>query len=163
RGVPAEVVGVAGTRPHSSQGAAPVAGGLRLHPDAGVVTTRPHEDLTAGPPPHPRRWHRLALRRRLEEALSPPPRPPRPRGAPGPGEARDHEAVAGRFALQLQSMVQACADDGVPLLFTAPVSNLADMPPVLGGAAGEGDADAAWQAGRAALASGDVAAARSDF
>ena len=157
RGVPAEVVGVAGTGLDSPQIAELVRGVLELHPDAVVVTTGHNEYLNVGPALHPHWWHRFALGRRLEEALSPQP------GPPGPGEEPDHQAITARFAVQLQLMVAACADDGVPLLFTAPVCNLADMPPVLGGAAPGGDADAAWQAGRSALAAGDVAAARADF
>jgi GDSL-like Lipase/Acylhydrolase family len=157
RGVPAEVVGVAGTGLDSTQVAELVRGVLELRPDAVVVTTGHNEYLNVGPALHPHWWHRFALGRRLEQALSPPP------GPPGPGEEPDHQAITARFAAQLQAMVAACADDGVPLLFTAPVCNLADMPPVLGGAAPGGDADAAWQAGHAALAAGDVAAARAAF
>jgi len=154
RGVHAEVVGLAGEGLDAGQVASLLRDALALRPDVVVLTTGHNEYLYAGPALRPHWWHSLRLWRQLQRATAPGPQ------APGPFELPDHAAVAARFAASLDAMVAECAAAGVPLVLSEPVCNLADMPPVLGGPPGAADADTAFDAGRAALAAGDVAAAQ---
>jgi hypothetical protein len=163
RGVDVEVVPVAcvGLDAHQTLDIFPQLFALR--PAAIVVGVGHNEFLRAERLIDPRWWLRLELTRRLAQLMAEPDHvfdaPP-----PGPGHDFDRPALLAAFRSALVGMQGEVDDHAVPLLFTVPVCNLADSPPLLGGDARLGeDPDLAFDRGRARLAAGELAAARAAF
>ncbi len=132
---------------------------FELSPDAIVLTTGHNEYLEAGRLLDPHWWHALQLGWRVQALL----RVQTAGGErlPTPEHDFDHEAIARAFRGHVRAMHELASERGVPLLTTLPVSNLADLPPLIGAdhRLAE-DADAAFARGQALLQAGDAAAAR---
>jgi lysophospholipase L1-like esterase len=132
---------------------------LELAPTALVVTTGHNEYHDLSPRAGAPWWwrSRLLVRARGLLGLATSPRASLPQHE----RELDRDALAARFRARLLSMQAASEAAGVPLFLTTPVSNLLDIPPVLGrdDEAPE-DADAARARGLAALEAGDVEGAR---
>jgi lysophospholipase L1-like esterase len=135
---------------------------LELSPDVIVVTTGHNEYLNAGLLIDPPWWLDIQLVLRARELLWL--GPPEHELLPTLEHEFDHGAIVAAFGRHVRRM-QALADEaGVALLFTAPLSNLRDIPPVLGDDPRlPEDADAALLRGQALLAAGDTAGARAAF
>jgi lysophospholipase L1-like esterase len=162
RGADVEVVPLAG--PGLTAGALarlfPYA--LELRPDVIVVTTGHNEYLHAASLLDPRWWQdvQLVLRARVLLGIA----PPSEERLPTPERDFDHAAIAAAFGAHVRAM-QALADEAdVALLFTTPLQNLRENPPILGDDPRlPEDADSAFARGQALLAAGETAAARAAF
>jgi len=162
RGVDAEVVTVAGAGLSSAGLTALLPDVLRLHPDAIVLDTGHNEYLTASALLDHRWWHAFRIGQQLDAWIGG--HAPSGERMPEPGHGFDHATVVAAFAAHLRAIKALAADAGVPLLLCAPVSNLADCPPVLGDDPSlPEDGDAAFERGRALLEAGDLPAARAAF
>jgi lysophospholipase L1-like esterase len=162
RGAAMEVVPLAAPALTAGDLAALFPHALLLSPDVVVVTTGHNEYLNAGLLLDPPWWLDLRLVRQARRLLGL--GPPVREQLPTPEHDFDHPAIVAAFGAHVRAM-QALADEaGVALLFTTPISNLRDMPPVLGrDARAAEDADDAKERGRALLAAGEVSAARAAF
>jgi lysophospholipase L1-like esterase len=132
---------------------------LELQPDLIVVTTGHNEYLNTSELLDRRWWQDVQLVVRARTLLGH--EPSSAERLPTPEHDFDHAAIAASFRQALAAM-QASADDaGVVLLFTAPLENLRENPPILGDDPRlPEDADTAIARGQALLAAGDVVGAR---
>jgi lysophospholipase L1-like esterase len=162
RGADVEVVRLAGPGLSAEALARLLPFALELSPDAVVVTTGHNEYLhTAGL--LGRRWWKDIRLVGIAAAMLGRAEPERER-LPTPEDDFDHDAIAAAFRASLRRLQSLADEAGVPLLFTMPLQNLRENPPILGDDPRlTEDADAAFARGQALLAAGDEAGARAAF
>ncbi|MHC5210735.1 MAG: GDSL-type esterase/lipase family protein [Planctomycetota bacterium] len=162
RGADVEVVPLAGPGLTAEALARLFPYALELSPDVIIVTTGHNEYLNADSLLDPHWWQDIQLVLRAHTLLGLD--KPTTERLPTPEHDFDHAAIAAGFRGQLRTM-QALADEaGVALLFTTPLVNLRQNPPILGDDPRlPEDADTAFARGEALLASRDLAGARAAF